>query len=314
MDLADIRRSLEVDDDRIRAAATFHDNLAQAYAGPGGEPGPFAEIAGRGGAWERHGRVATEYRLAAEWWALIDPYRALSSLWHAGAHYLETGARDAHGFGVYVLTCLLPLDSRAHARARDEVEKGIQNALEHGIDHPVQATYLELAAIGMGFARESSRLAELVEPHGLVNLGPSGLDRRAVRRWLVEPSLSDPELFQRSRVWSEVIAENRSAEHLWRRLLPRQSLVDLDEVIPLAHALGRIVGPNKERRVDPTDDIDSFVEVLRRLAEVDRFDPGLAAVNVVVAAALAEARASNEWYDPPIRRRNGGLVDDLPLH
>jgi hypothetical protein len=200
------------------------------------------------GQWIRGATLATSYRRAAQHAALVDPRWATRLAVRAGTAYLAAGLP----FGLYLLTGLLDDQTLSQSIPDHDLAARFQTrAMPDAVNHPVQLTYLLLAAasrprlrdpLGRALDGAERRLA----PHGSLPMGPQGvplgdyLDVASAMRYgddIVRPAGADRpagglayRLAGLLRLRAVTLRAAQRNRYLWERGASPVSIVDLDHV------------------------------------------------------------------------------------
>lgn len=143
--------------------------------------GVWARLANPGQPWLGSAAIASSYRLAAQFAALVDMPLALALAVHAGLEYLKAGAP----FGLFLLTGLLDdkilRDSSVLSTLISPLSEPVA---QPGLADPVQQTYMVLAAASRpwlrGLLRQSvdqpiDDMVEHLAAHDLHPIGPQSI-------------------------------------------------------------------------------------------------------------------------------------------
>ena len=143
--------------------------------------GVWARLANPGQPWLGSATLASTYRLAAQFAALVDMRLASLLAMHAGMEYLKAGAP----FGLFLLTGLLDDQIlRDRSVLPTLISPLSETVTQPGLADPVQQTYMMLAAPSRPWLRELLRQSidqsiddtmEHLAAHGLHPIGPQSI-------------------------------------------------------------------------------------------------------------------------------------------
>jgi hypothetical protein len=249
-----VLNQLGLSEESVRSQANFYLAYAEeleSARSPASRTGVWSELANPDQSWTGQATLASTYRLAAQFLALIDPLHAALVAVRAAMVYLELGMP----FGALLATALLD-DTMLRTRSgRRRITRPLRVMLtEHTVQDPVQRLYLLLAAIAHPELRDAASLRSIralrteLSAHQLHPVGAQGAPLASYFEIVtlmlprdVYPAvvLNLPEQYQpRSRLFEALIAIGRQEaatllvaqrnDYLWSHAAAPVDVVDLE--------------------------------------------------------------------------------------
>ena len=182
-DLSNVLEHLGLSADIPAAQASFFISYVQMleHGQSGDEQGVWARLANPSQPWLGSATIASTYRLAAQFAALVDMQLASLLAMHAGLEYLKAGAP----FGLFLITGLLDDQILQDSSVLPTLINPLSEAVaQPGLADPVQQTYIVLAAASRPWLREPLRqlidqpiddMMEHLAAHDLHPIGPQSI-------------------------------------------------------------------------------------------------------------------------------------------
>jgi hypothetical protein len=316
-DLASARNALGLNTDLLRSRVGFHlayaRNLELARSGSA-PSAAWARIASPQEPWRIHAMVASSYRSAAQYAALVDTRLATRLTLRAARAYIDAGVT----FGLFLAAGVL--SDQAMLRSGGDEDLRILSSQESAdqegpASHPVQQAYLLLTVAARPTLRQfydgesPGALLERLSAYALQPIGPQSVPLATyldIARLLLEDtgasSLTAPatlpatgqiasQLAAVGRAQATAVRANRRNHYLWQNGIAPVNVVDLEQVALFELA----AGPDPRRA-------GQVLAQVTRLLENDE----IAQLPSLAAAETAEVRQELADEATDIFRRRPG--------